>query len=335
RKTPMAKQWSAEEVLQTSWSFQRACVLAAGADLNVFSALDNRPMAADALAGELGMDPRATTILVDALVALEFLAKQGDDYSVSEDLAELLSDKSEKNVLPMLRHLANCLSRWAQLARVTRSGKPAERVASIRGEAADQAAFIGAMHNFSAPVAAEVVSRLMPLKFKHLLDIGGASGTWTTAFLDAVTEANATLFDLPAVIPMAEKRLSAAGMGDRVTLVAGDYYTDDLPAGADLAWLGAICHQNSRQQNRSLFAGIHKALSDDGIVVIRDVVMDASHTSPERGALFAVNMLVATEGGSTYTFDEYSEDLSQAGFGEVTLVHRDEFMNSLIRARKA
>ena len=303
--------------------------------MNVFTALHNRPMTADALAGDLGTDLRATTILLDALVALEFLSKQGDDYSVPEDLAELLSDKSEKNVLPMLRHLTNCLSRWAQLARVTRSGKPAERIASIRGEDADQAAFIGAMHNFSAPVAAEVVSRLEPLKFKHVLDIGGGSGTWTMALLDAVTEARATLFDLPAVIPMAEKRLSAAGLGDRVTLVAGDYYADDLPAGADLAWLGAICHQNSRQQNRDLFAGIHEALSDDGIVVIRDVVMEASHTSPERGALFAVNMLVATEGGSTYTFDEYSEDLGEAGFGEVTLVHRDEFMNSLVRAGKA
>jgi predicted O-methyltransferase YrrM len=330
----MAKQWSAEEVLQTSWSFQRACVVAAAADLNVFSALHHRPMTADALAGELGTDPRATTILLDALAALEFLSKQGDDYTVPEDLAELLSDKSDKNVLPMLRHLANCLSRWAQLARVTRSGKPAERVASVRGEAADQAAFIGGMHNLSAPVAAEVVGRLKPLNFKHILDIGGASGTWTMAFLDAVAEAKATLFDLPAVVPMAEKRLSAAGLGDRVKLIAGDYYTDDLPAGADLAWLGAICHQNSRQQNRDLFARIHKALTDDGVVVIRDVVMDPSRTSPERGALFAVNMLVATEGGNTYTFDQYSEDLREAGFDDVTLVHRDEFMNSLIRAKK-
>jgi len=330
----MAKQWSAEEVLQTSWLFQRACVLAAAADLNVFSALDNRPMTADALAGQLGTDLRATTILLDGLAALEFLAKEGDDYSLPGDLANLLSDKSDKNVLPMLRHMANCLSRWAQLARVTRSGKPAERQPSVRGEAADQAAFIGGMHNLSAPIATEVVGRLNPLEFTHLLDIGGASGTWTMAFLEAVPEARATLFDLPPVIPMAEKRLGEAGFAERVKLVAGDYNVDDLPEGADLAWLGAICHQNSRPQNRELFAKIHKALTDGGHVVIRDVVMDSSRISPERGALFAVNMLVATEGGDTYTFEEYGEDLRKAGFDEVALVHRDEFMNSLIRAKR-
>jgi len=331
----MTKQRSAEEILKIAWSFQQASVLTAAADLNVFTALHERPMTADALAGELGTDLRATTILLDALAALEFLIKKGDDYSVPTALAELLSEKSAQNVLPVVRHLANCLGRWAQLARVTQSGRPAERVASIRGEAADQAAFIGAMHNISAPVAAEVVGRLMPFKFSHLLDIGGASGTWTMAFLDAVPEATATLFDLPDVIEMAQKRLSDASLSEKVTLVAGDFYTDELPAGADLAWLGAICHQNSRQQNRELFARIHKAMTDDGVVVIRDVVMDPSHTSPEGGALFAVNMLVATEGGGTYTLDEYSEDLSEAGFDDVTLVHRDEFMSSLIRARKA
>lgn len=330
----MTKQWSAEEVLEAARAFQPACVLTAAADLDVFSALDGRPMSADALAGELGTDERATTVLLDALAALEFLTKQGDEYAVGEGVAELLSDKSERNVLPMLRHIANCLSRWAQLARITQNGRPAERIASVRGEAADRAAFIGGMHNLSVPVAAEVVGRLKPLEFSRLLDVGGASGTWTMAFLDAVPEAKATLFDLPDVIPMAQNRLSEVGLAHKVALVPGDFYTDDLPAGADLAWLGAICHQNSRQQNRDLFARIHKALTGDGVVVIRDVVMEPSRTSPVGGALFAVNMLVATEGGGTYTFDEYSEDLRDSGFGDVTLVHRDEFMNSLIRAKK-
>ncbi len=330
----MAKQWTAQEILDIAWSFQSACVLTAAADLDLFSPLQEKAMTVQSLASALGTDPRATTILLDALVALEFLTKQGNDYSVPEEVAKLLTEKSANNVLPMVRHLANCLRRWAALAGVTQTGKPVERIPSTRGQEADQADFIGAMHNFSGPIAAEVVDKLQPLKFSHLLDIGGASGTWTIAFLRSVPEAKATLFDLPPVISMAAKRIAEAGLGDRVSLVPGDFYADDLPDGADLAWLGAICHQNSREQNRALFTKIHKALNDDGVVVIRDVVMDPSHTSPKGGALFAVNMLVNTERGGTYTFDEYSHDLNEAGFGEVKLVHRDEFMNSLIRAEK-
>ncbi len=330
----MVKKWTAEEVLEMARLFQPACVLAAAADLDVFSPLHEKPMTAQALASDLGTDSRATTILLDALAAMEFLTKQSNNYSVPEDVAKLLTEKSANSVLPMVRHLANCLRRWAVLASVTQTGKPAERTPSIRGEAADQAAFIGAMHNISGQIADEVVEKLQPLKFDHLLDIGGASGTWTIAFLSAVPEAKATLFDLTPVISMAEQRIADAGLGDRVSLVPGDFYTDDLPDGADLAWLGAICHQNSREQNRALFSKIHKALNDDGVVVIRDVVMDPSHTSPKGGAMFAVNMLVNTQEGGTYTFDEYSHDLSEAGFGQVKLVHQDEFMNSLIRAKK-
>jgi len=330
----MAKKWTAEEVLEMARLFQPACVLAAAADLDVFSPIHEKPMTAKALSSELGTDSRAMTILLDALVALEFLTKQGNDYSVPEDVAKLLTEKSANSVLPIIRHLANCLRRWAALAGVTQTGKPAERTPSTRGQAADQADFIGAMHNLSGQIADEVVDKLQPLKFSHLLDIGGASGTWTIAFLRSVPEAKATLFDLTPVMSMAEQRIAEAGLGDRVSLVPGDFYADDLPDGADLAWLGAICHQNSREQNRALFTKIHKSLNDDGVVVIRDVVMDPSHTSPKGGAMFAVNMLVATEGGGTYTFDEYRHDLSEAGFGRVRLVHRDEFMNSLIRAEK-
>ncbi len=330
----MAKQWTAQEVLDVARSFQPASVLTAAADLDVFSPLHEKPMTAQALACELGTNPRATTILLDALAALELLTKQDSDYTVPEDVAELLTEKSANNVLPMVRHLANCLRRWAQLSGVTQTGKCAECGPSIRGEAADQADFINAMHNISGPIAAKVIDKLQPLKFGHLLDLGGASGTWTIAFLHAVPESKATLFDLPSVILMAEQCIAEAGLADRVTLMPGDFYTDDLPDGADLAWLGAICYQNSRERNRALFARVHRALNDEGIVVIRDVVMDPSHTSPQGGALFAVNMLVATEAGGTYTFDEYRHDLCEAGFGEVILVHRDEFMNSLIRVEK-
>ena len=330
----MAKRWTAMELLDVARLFQTGCVLAAGVALDVFTCVHEKPSTARALASRLDTDLRATTILLDALAALGFLLKQGDRYSVPEDLARLLSEHSAENVLPMARHQANCLRRWAELPTVARTGKRPEPIASVRGAAADQADFIGGMHNISKPIADEVVAHLQPLKFRHLLDIGGGPGTWTIAFLRAVPGARATLFDLPAVTSMARERLAEAGLLDRVTLVGGDFYTDDLPAGADLAWLGAICHQNSRPQNRALFAKAHAALDDKGVVVIRDVVMEPSRIEPAGGALFAVNMLTATEAGGTYTFDEYSEDLRQAGFGKAVLVHRDEFMSSLIRARK-
>jgi len=330
----MSKRRTGQEILDLARLYQPACVLTAAAALDVFTPLHAKPMTAGVLAGELGTDTRATTILLDVLVALEFLSKQGEQYSVPEDMAELLTEQSDQNVLPMLRHMANAVRRWAELPMIVQTGKCPQIAPSVRGAEADMEAFIGGMDNISRPVADGVMEKIEPFKFRHMLDVGGGPGTWTIAFLRAADEAKATLFDLPAVIPIARQRLAEAGLTGRVNLIGGDYNTDALPEGADMAWLGAICHQNSRRQNRDLFARTYAALSDDGVIVIRDVIMDRSRTSPPAGALFAINMLVATEGGGTYTFDEYREYLIEAGFDEVTLVHQDEFMSSLIQARK-
>jgi len=81
----------------------------------------------------------------------------------------------------------------------------------------------------------------------------------------------------------------------RVKFVAGDFITDPLPPGADLAWVSAIVHQNSRKQNRQLFAKAFHALMPAGRIVIRDILMHPTHTHPVAGALFAVNMLVVAE----------------------------------------
>ncbi len=287
------------------------------------------------ISNKLETDLRATTVLLDALVALELLNKQNDKYSISPEVAEMLSENGKKSIIGGIRHQANCMRRWIQLPQVVKTGKPAQRTPSIRGESEDQAAFIQAMDNFSGPIADDLIRKIKPLNFSHLLDVGGASGTWTIAFLKAVPESKATIFDLPEVIPMAQKRIAEAGLTDRVTFVGGDLYKDELPKGADFVWLSAIAHMNSREQNQQLFTKIHSAMEKGGTLVLRDIVMEGSRTKPQAGALFAINMLVATEGGSTYTFDEYQMHLLNAGFSNVDFIYDDHSMNSLVRAKKA
>jgi hypothetical protein len=328
----MPKNWTTDQILELAGSYRAACLVAAAADLDLFTALAAGPTTVEDVAAKLRAGRRGTRILLDALAALQLLDKRGDRYTVPTSVATCLTRTGSRTVLSMAQHQANCLRRWVQCARVVRSGKPAERQPSIRGEDADNAAFIGAMDNICAPVAGDVIADIGPLEFTHVLDVGGASGTWTIAFLRAYPDATATIFDLPHVIPMAEQRIADAGLTGRVALVAGDFYADGLPKGADLAWISAICHQNSRAQNRELFVAVREALQPAGQILIRDILMDDSRTSPPAGALFAVNMLVATEGGNSYTFAEFSEDLQDAGFTRATVVRRDEWMNSVVRA---
>jgi len=121
-------------------------------------------------------------------------------------------------------------------------------------------------------------------------------------------------------------------VAERITFVAGDFYADELPIGHDLALLSAIIHQNSPEQNIELYRKVGRALEPGGRLVIRDHVMNPEPTEPARGTLFAINMLVVTAGGSTYSFDEIRQGLEAAGFTRVKLLQNGERMDGLVEA---
>lgn len=323
---------SRQQILDAMNGFRPACVIGAAAELDLWSTLAEKSHTAEELAGRLGLDIRALTMLLDAVVALDLLEKGDGRYSVPRELCDWLTADGRDTILPMLHHAANIVRSWTQLARIVKQGEPLARQPSIRGAEADRAAFIAAMHSISGPMADGLVARLGPPQFRRLLDVGGASGTWAMAFLRAVPTASATIFDLPDAIEQARRRLIGSPLSSRINLVAGDFYIDDLPQGADYAWVSAICHQHSREYNRRLFAKVHKALKPGGQIAIRDVVMEDDRTHPREGSLFAINMLVNTETGGTFTFGEYAEDLEAAGFENPQLVVKHEAMNSVVAA---
>lgn len=325
---------NSEQLLAMMRGFQVSCVLAAGADLDAFNLLSAAPRSAAETAGQLRCDLRAMTILLDALAGIGVLVKSGERYTVAPAVAPLVVDGPPPSVAAMLRHQANCLRRWARLPWAVQSGRPADAGSSVRGPEADQESFIGAMHDISNAVAEPLIREINPGGFHCVLDVGGGSGTWTLAWLQAEPAARAILFDLPAVIPLARERLTRCGVADRVELAAGDFYTDPLPRGADLVWLSAIIHQNSPDENRALYRRAAEALPPGGRLLIRDIVMEESRTAPLAGALFAVNMLVATPGGGTYTLAEIRSDLESAGFEDVQLIRRDEGMHAVVSARR-
>lgn len=330
----MPTERTPEALMDLVRGFQPACVIIAAAELDVFTLLSTQPSDAPGLARRIKADPRAMAVLLDALAAMGLLTKRDGRYGVPADVADVLTETGGHSMLGMARHLGNCLRRWGQLAKVVMTGRPAAREPGIRGADGDTASFIRAMHEISAPMAAGLVASLGPLGFHHVLDLGGASGSWTIPLLRLNPGTKATIFDLPEVIPMAADLMRKVGLSDRVRLVAGDFSEDPLPTGADLAWVSAIVHQNSRQENRALFAKVFAALAPGGRILIRDIVMDETRTRPVMGALFAVNMLVATAGGTSFTFGELRDDLESAGFAEATLLRAGEAMDSVLAATK-
>jgi len=322
-----------EQVLAEARGFLSSRVILTAAELDLFTRLEAGPETAEQLAAALHLDLRALTRLLDVLVTLGFLDKVPNGYGATVKGACLGSSHPD-SVRPMLLHQARLWRSWSGLTDIVKQGRiPGEQSMAV-WTTSERAAFIGAMHVVGRDLSREIAAAYDASRCRTLLDIGGASATYTIAFLERYPNLRAVLFDLETVIPMARDRLTAAGQLDRVELAAGDFYRDPLPSGCDLALLSAIIHQNSRAQNVALYKKIHQALVPGGKILIRDHIMEPDRTKPPAGALFALNMLVNTEAGDTYTFAEVSEDLGAAGFDHPTLARAGAHMDCLVEAAK-
>lgn len=311
--------------------FMRSRVILTAADLDLFTALDERPADAGGLAARAGLDERGTARLLDCLVTFGLLDKSSGEYHLTAAGAPL-SSRHPRTILPMLLHQSHLWDNWSRLGDSVRHGVNPHRDPATRRSGKRLRAFIGAMAVVGRETSERIARAYDAGRFRRLLDIGGGPGTYTAAFLRRNPELRATLFDLPEVVPLAEQRLREAGLLERVELVGGDFYADELPGGCDLALLSAIIHQNSPARNVELFRKVRRALEPGGLLLVRDHIMDEQRTRPALGALFALNMLVCTDGGDTYTFAEVESALLEAGFRSARLVREGETMDALVEA---
>ena len=330
----MPRGWNPQQILEEALAFQSSRLLLTAAELDLFTRLRARPLSAREISSTMGLDFRAADLLLHALVALGLLEESPEGFRTPEPLARWLVSDSDESVLPMILHAASLWKRWGDLTGVIRRGRPEERDPWIERSPEERDAFIRAMHVVGRAMAPEIVAHIPLEGVGRLLDVGGASGTYTIAFLESKPDLRVTLFDLPPVIPLARERLERIGLLGRVDLVGGDFDQDPFPPGHDLAFLSAIVHQNDRAQNRTLFGKVRGSLVPGGTIVVRDHVMEPSRNEPAAGALFAVNMLVGTRGGSTYTFRELQEDLERSGFHRVEWIRRGDRMDSLVIAAR-
>jgi predicted O-methyltransferase YrrM len=216
-----------------------------------------------------------------------------------------------------LLHTAHLWQRWSTLTECVRAGTAIARDESAgRGEDWTEA-FIAAMHRNASERAPVVVRAVGAENVRRMLDVGGGSGAYSIAFARANNGLRADILDLAAVEPIARRHIEAAGVADRVEVRAGDLRSDRLGEGYDLVFVSAICHMLSPGENLDLLRRCREALAPGGRVVIQDFILEADKTAPRFAALFALNMLVGTRGGSSYSEPEYAGWLGEAGFREV------------------
>jgi SAM-dependent methyltransferase len=324
-------RFSFNDINFLSRSFQQSRVFLTGFELGIFTVLGEEEKTSDQVAKKIKADPRATDRLLNALCVTGAIIKKHGMFSNSEAAIKYLV-KGSPEYQGGLMHSVNLWDSWSNLSESVKTGNSV-RINTIT-ERDDKwfKPFIAAMHNRAFSEAPSLVEQIDLTGVKKVLDVGGGSGAYSMAFVKAGDNICSTVFDLPNVVKMTRKYIREEGLERKIDTVAGDYNTDELPAGYDLVFLSAIIHINSPEQNIELIKKSGRALNPGGRIVISDFIMDDDRIHPPFGAFFALNMLVNTDSGDTYTESEVKNWMEKAG---LSFVERKETQSTgLITGKK-
>jgi predicted O-methyltransferase YrrM len=328
KSTTMTAFRTPEDFREVVYSFQRSRIILTGYELGIFTALDDEKKASIDVAALIGADARATDRLMNALVVCGLLIKENNLFMNDAFAAKYLV-KGKMDYLAGFGHSANMWHTWSGLSDAVRTGHTVRT--SNRSEDWTET-FIAAMHERASRQAPNVIAKLDINNVQRVLDVGGGSGAYSIAFAQAEKGLKAVVFDLPHVLPFTQQYINAAGLGETIKVQSGNYLSDDLGTGYDMVFLSAIVHINSYVENADLIRRCALALNPGGQVVIQDHVMQDDRVSPPQGAFFALNMLVGTERGDTYTEKEMTEWMQQSGLSDFQRI--ETFNNAMMIGRK-
>lgn len=319
------------------WASWRSFTLAAGIELDVFTHIAAGKRTAADVAAAAGAHPGAIRRLLDALVALKYLRRKADNYSLEPSAAAYLVRGSELYMESAAIVTVGVGMQWSRLAEAVRTG-----------EAINHGGF-GARANDFVPL---LVKSLFPASYvaakaavvalgsgprkriDSILDVAAGSGAWSIAFAQAIPKARVTVVELPPIGSIAREYANRHGVADRYDYIEGDVRQVDFGRGRyDLVILGHIIHSEGADWGRKLIEKSAAALRDNGLLLIADYVPNDERTGPPIQMLFGLNMLLLAPGGNVFTMREYRAWLKDAGFRKIKTI-RSPAPSPLILASK-
>ncbi len=308
-----------ERIYQFAFGYAPPLALEAAIRHHVFDVLDSGPKSLQEIRHATGASERGLAASMKVLVGLDFLAKDGKgSYSLTPESAAFLVSSKPEFQGGLIRHTSeHLLPRWLHLNEVVATGKPVSAV-NQKGPGSDFFAhFVNDIFPMSYHVAQALAAHLNlnggPAK---VLDLAAGSGVWGIALAQSSGQVRVTAVDWPGVIPVTRDTVTRWGLADRFSFVEGDLLQAEFGSGFKVATLGHIIHSEGMERSKALLKKTYHALAPGGTIAIAEFLVNEDRTGPVNGLVFAINMLVNTDCGDTFSFKEIEGWLHEAGFAD-------------------
>src|SRR5438132_3942883 len=237
-------------IMQVGMGFWPSKTVLSAVELGLFTHLGAEAMSGEEIGERLGLHPRAIYDFLDTLVALRFLEREGEGskgrYRNTAETATFLDKRSPIYIGGILEMCNARLYRfWGDLTEALQTGKPQNEIKhtgtamfeELYSDPDRLEQFMNAMAGISMGPFQALAEKFDFSKYKTLCDVGGATGQLSLIVANRHPQLRCTSFDLPVVEPIAKRTIEGAGLSDRVTTEAGDFFADPLPE-ADVITMG-------------------------------------------------------------------------------------------------
>jgi hypothetical protein len=320
-------------ILQTAFAFWSSKVLLTAVEFGVFTTLKDRQMTGQELGTKLGLHPRGIADFFDALVAMNFLDRDGDGpgarYFNTPAAALYLDQTSPRYVGGILEMLNARLFRyWNDLPTALRTGQPQNETKhggksifeELYAELPKLEQFLGAMTGLSRINFEAFAEKFDFSRHQTLCDVGGASGLLSIEVARRHPHLKCISFDLPAVEPVAKKSIAAAALNGRVGTVSGDFFKNPLPK-ADIITMGMILHDWNLEKKMHLIRAAYDALPPGGALVAIEALIDDARRTNLQGLLMSLNMLIEFGDAFDYSGADFRKWCGAVGFKRFEVLH--------------
>jgi hypothetical protein len=317
-----------DRILELSFAFFGSKTLLSAAELGLFTELANGPLDAEALRQRLGLHPRAARDFFDALVAVDLLAREDDQYCNTPETDRYL-DRAKPSYIGGWLEMTNdrLYPFYGALTEGLRTGQPQNETqagedffAALYQDPARLRQFASSMTGVSMGTARALAHRFPWGTVRTVVDVGTAQGNLPVQLALVHEHLTGGGFDLPAIAPVFADYVAAFGLGDRLRFYPGDFFVDPLPA-ADVLVMGNILADWNLEEKRLLLSKAYAALPERGTLIVYDQLIDDDRRERALSLLCSLLMLIETPGGATYTGAECRAWMAEVGFKETDVEH--------------
>jgi demethylspheroidene O-methyltransferase len=197
--------------------------------------------------------------------------------------------------------------------------------AAAAEDPATAATYSRLMSDSQALVAEDTLDLVDLRSVRHLMDVGGGTGTFLRAVADRFPHLRLTLFDLPAVV-------AQVPVGKRLATVPGSFRDDALPHGADAISLVRVLYDHSDATVAGLLARVHAALPPGGRLLVSEPMGGGDRPDPGTDVYFSFYCM-AMRTGRVRSAGEIGTLLRKAGFRHVSpAATRRPFVTTVLTA---